>query len=226
VTEYHKIQTVFKRDPATSMRTLLEGEWSLPELGYLSDNEWEFTEKVDGTNIRIGLDGGGCRLIAGRTDAAQIHAQLLPALERPTAAEIRAVFPLKEDRPPFDVVLYGEGYGARIQKGGGNYRKDQGFVLFDVWVSMWSDNPGNQASGLWLQRDDVEDVARKLGLEAVPVVGYGNLHEMVRFVRDGFTSRWGNFPAEGLVARPRTELRSRAGHRLITKLKARDFPRT
>ena len=28
--------------------------------------------------------------------------------------------------------MYGEGYGAKIQKGGGNYRQDQDFVLFDV----------------------------------------------------------------------------------------------
>jgi hypothetical protein len=51
--EYHKIQTVFKRDPSNNYKTLLEGEFAIPEFGYLQDNEWVFTEKVDGTNIRV-----------------------------------------------------------------------------------------------------------------------------------------------------------------------------
>ena len=51
--EYHKIHTVFKRDPANKYRTLLMGEYSHPEFAYLRYNDWVFTEKVDGTNIRI-----------------------------------------------------------------------------------------------------------------------------------------------------------------------------
>ena len=51
--EYHKIQTVFLRDPETKYRTLLEGQFALPEFEYLADNKWVFTEKVDGTNVRI-----------------------------------------------------------------------------------------------------------------------------------------------------------------------------
>lgn len=41
---YHKIQSVFKRDERKKM---LHGEWSRPEIEYLADNMWEFTEKVD-----------------------------------------------------------------------------------------------------------------------------------------------------------------------------------
>lgn len=51
--EYHKIKTVFSRDPDTNFRTLLIGEWAIPEFEYLALNKWVFTEKVDGTNIRI-----------------------------------------------------------------------------------------------------------------------------------------------------------------------------
>jgi hypothetical protein len=36
-------------------------------------------------------------------------------------------------------------------------------------------------------------------------------------------SRWGEFEAEGLVARPEVELFDRAGHRIITKIKAKDL---
>ena len=36
-------------------------------------------------------------------------------------------------------------------------------------------------------------------------------------------STWGDFEAEGIVARPKTELMARNGSRLITKIKCRDF---
>lgn len=57
MTKYHKIQTILKRDPTTKYKTLSEGEYSLPEFEYLKDNDWVFSEKVDGTNIHIIFDG-------------------------------------------------------------------------------------------------------------------------------------------------------------------------
>ena len=68
-TEYHKIQTIFKRDPKTNYKTLLMGEYSLPEFNYLANNIWQFTEKVDGTNIRIILNDEGLSF-GGRTEKA------------------------------------------------------------------------------------------------------------------------------------------------------------
>ena len=100
----------------------------------------------------------------------------------------------------------------QIQKDGGNYRADQDFVLFDIKCGEW-----------WLQRADVEDVAQKLGLEVVPIIGEGTLHDVVATVKTGFISRWGNFQAEGIVTRPKTELKTRGGNRIITKIKCRDF---
>jgi hypothetical protein len=37
---YHKIQTVYFRDPKNNMKTLLEGEWSKPEFEYLAENKF------------------------------------------------------------------------------------------------------------------------------------------------------------------------------------------
>lgn len=225
--EYHKIHTVYKRDPETS--ALLEGQYSLPELAYLAGSEWEFTEKVDGLNIRIGLTAEGRRWVGGRTDKAQLDARLLQTLEGiATVDELHSVFHLPrliEGKAPADAVLYGEGYGARIRKGG-NYRPDQAFVLFDVWVAATdASNPGTRVGGWWLQRPEVEDVAERLGLDVSPIVAGGTLLDAVELTRSGIQSRWGGFPAEGLVMRPMTELRSRAGHRIIAKIKARDFER-
>ena len=74
-----------------------------------------------------------------------------------------------------------------------------------------------------LQRVDVEDVAAKLGIDVVPIIGEGTLHDAVTRAKAGIRSAWGDFQAEGIVARPKTELKTRSGHRLIAKIKCRDF---
>lgn len=204
--EYHKIDTVFMRDPSTKHRTLLEGQFAQDTFSYLAGNEWVFTEKVDGTNIRVMVNGQVT--FGGKTDDAQIPAALVQRLQErflPQADRLAEMF-------PDGGCLYGEGYGARIQKGGGNYRPDQDFVLFDVKVGEW-----------WLQRGDVEDVAAKLGLDVVPIIGRGTLADAVELAREGFNSTWGDFRAEGIVARPSVELKARNGRRIITKIKHRDF---
>ena len=209
MTEYHKIQSIFKRDMNSKRKTLIEGEWTLPEFEYLAGNMWTFTEKVDGTNIRV-IFKDGVVTFGGRTEDAQIPAKLVERLNErflPLAVKLGEVF------ADGSAVLYGEGYGAKIQKGGGNYRADQDFVLFDVRVGPW----------WWLQRADVEDVAQKLGIDVVPVIGEGTLHDAVAWAKRGIRSTWGDFEAEGIVARPKTELKTRAGHRLVAKIKCRDF---
>jgi len=206
--EYHKIQSVFKRDEKT--HKFIEGDYSLPEFEYLKNNAWTFTEKVDGTNIRIMINGENITF-GGKTDRAQIPAKLITVLNN-TFLIITQRQKIKEmfDYP---VCLYGEGYGASIQKGGGNYKSDGvGFVLFDIKIGEW-----------WLQRDDVADIANKLGLEIVPTIGCRELTYAIGMVKTGFKSVWGDFPAEGLVLRPQIELKRRNGERIITKIKQKDF---
>jgi hypothetical protein len=209
VNEYHKIQTLFKRDMEHNGKTLLEGQWTLPEFEYLAGNIWVFTEKVDGTNIRVMLQDGKITF-GGKTDSAQIPAQLVGRLNDrflPIATKIKM-----QEMFGCDACLYGEGYGAKIQKGGGNYRQDQDFVLFDVKVGEF-----------WLQRADVEDVAQKLGIDVVPIIGEGTLHDAIAAAKAGIVSTWGDFQAEGIVTRPKTELKTRSGLRIITKIKCMDF---
>jgi hypothetical protein len=78
----------------------------------------------------------------------------------------------------------------------------------------------------WLQRGAIEDVGGKFSLDVVPVIGIGTLPFMVDQAREGFDSKWGPFAAEGIVARPAVELKTRAGHRIITKIKSKDFTAT
>ena len=204
--KYHKIKTVYERDPENKYKTLIMGKYATPELDYLKSNDWVFAEKVDGTNIRIIWDGEKMRF-GGRTDNAQIPTFLYDRL-----GDLFSETMLLEKFSDAEVILFGEGFGAKIQKGGGNYISDGvGFVLFDVYI------------GMWLKREDVEEIANHLGIDVVPIVGEGTLVAAVNLARDGITSKWGNFPAEGLVMRPRVEMCTRAGHRIITKIKTKDF---
>jgi hypothetical protein len=215
--EYPKINTIWKRD---DRGRVIEGEYATPELEYLADLAWEWTEKVNGTNIRIGWDGAkpplGDYEIGGRTADAQIPAKLVAALRELIKPELmRAAFDDEGSRPPghgASVTLYGEGYGAGIQKGGGNYSADQTFVLFDVVVDGW-----------WLDRENVADVGRKLGLRVVPVVGRGNLAYASEAMKHDPISAWGDFAMEGIVGRPAVDLFDRRGERIMAKIKVRDF---
>jgi len=144
----------------------------------------------------------------GKTKNAQMPSQLVTRLND----VFLPLLPIFKEIFEGGACLYGEGYGAKIQKGGENYKQYQDFILFDVKIGDW-----------WLQRKDVEDVANKLNIDIVPIIGNGTLVEMVNKVKNGITSVWGDFQAEGIVARPKTELKTRKGHRLITKIKCKDF---
>ena len=206
---YHKIKTVFKRNPDDNYRTLLEDRYALPEFEYLKDNLWVFTEKIHGTNIRVIWDGDEV-LFGGKTDRAQI-----PTFLR---IKLKSKFPLllfEEHYCGQMMCLYGEGYGAKIQKGGGNYlASGVDFILFDVRINEW-----------WLQREDVEEIAGILGTDVVPVVGEGTLRDGVEMVRAGLQSIFGDFEAEGIVMKPKMGLSDRGGRRVITKIKGKDFPK-
>lgn len=212
---YCKINTMFKRDTSKAGRNrIIPGDWATPELDYLSGNDWVFTEKVDGTNIRV-FWGDGVRTYGGRTDNAQLPAVLLPRLD-----EIFATDRLKKAFEYGPVMFYGEGYGPKIQSGAryteaAEHQHD--FVLFDVEVL-------SQDGWLWLEYPNVEDIAAKLGIPVVPVIGSGTLEDAAKLAENGFASRWNDaLQAEGIVARPAVDLMSRRGERLITKIKAKDY---
>ena len=202
--QYHKIQTVFLRDPGTKFKTLLEGEWAEPEFGALQHAQWLWDEKLDGTNIRVMWDGERLEF-RGKSDNSQIPPQLLGYLQKTFRAEMFL------DRP-HPMCLYGEGVGPKIQKVGSMYGDEQHFVLFDVRVGDW-----------WLLPNAVFDVASEFYIPQAPQIGIGTLPEMVEFVKSGPPSVYGDGPAEGVVARPQVPMRGRDGHRIITKLKVKDF---
>ena len=203
-----KIETLYKRD-MEGTKKLLEGEFRNPTVEFLKDNIWQFTEKIDGTNIRVFWDGHEVSF-AGRTDKAQIPAFLLSYLtETFKTSEAEQIFEEKFGETP--VMLFGEGYGPKIQKGH-LYRNDVSFILFDVLIC---DN--------YQSRSTVEDIAKALGIDIVPIIFEGTIQEAVDFVKKNPDSTMGTAKMEGLVGRPKIELRDRCGNRVIVKIKYEDF---
>jgi hypothetical protein len=77
--------------------------------------------------------------------------------------------------------------------------------------------------GWWLERENVEDIARKLNINVVPIIMKGTIHDAITEIRNGVGSTFGDFMAEGMVLKPTTELFTRNGNRIVTKIKHRDF---
>jgi len=206
--EYPKIESLFDRDPKT--HKFIEGQYRLPEFQWLAGNQWQFTEKIHGTNIRIMWQPITSSVrFGGRTDNAQMPTFLLAKLQ-----ELFPVSKFTELYPDMPICFYGEGYGARIQKGGGNYISDGvSFACFDIRIG-----------DLWLEWHNVVDICGKLDIETVPVMGSGTLQSAVDWITTtGVKSCYGDFKAEGLVLRPEVPLLTRRGHRIIAKIKHSDF---
>lgn len=166
--EYTKIPNIYNRETFANNK-LIEGDFTTPELEFLKDCEWVWTEKVDGTNIRIEWDGYRVSF-KGRTDKAQIPAHLLKRLEELFAGETKEEL-FERTFGNKEVVMYGEGFGKKIQKGGEMYG-DVDFILFDVLVGDW-----------WLERDAVNAIADVFGIKSVPIVGTGTLCEAVEYIK-------------------------------------------
>lgn len=208
MTEYHKIETLFERD-INGTKKLIEGAFRNDAVKFLANNDWYFTEKIDGTNIRIHWDGHKVEF-AGRTDRTQIPKHLMDYLNN-TFGSVEAEEMFEQKFGEADVILFGEGYGDKIQNGG-TYRSDVSFILFDVLIG-----------DTWLKRDSVEDIATAFGVDIVPIIFVGNIKKAVDFVKTKPKSTIGTANMEGVVGRPVIEMKDRMGKRVIVKIKVCDF---
>lgn len=188
----------------------------------LENIQWEATEKIDGTNIKINLifDQNGFRdyKLQGCSDTANIPVYLVERLDN-IIKSIKSFECFKYNGVyPDQVVLYGEGYGNKIQKGENyiddTYESDCDFILFDIKIGNY-----------FLERNTCEEIAESLGLRIVPFLGYMTLGGAAQFVQYGFQSfiTKKDKLAEGVVLKPRYPLYDKLGNRIITKIKHRDF---
>jgi hypothetical protein len=204
IIKYPKINTLYKRDNKTFK--IIQNEYS--EDYYSIINEWHVDEKIDGTNIRFCFDDNSVTF-RGRTDNAELPRPLKTFLEETfTSDKLKEAFPNSE---PNSIVLFGEGYGEKIQSGG-DYRLGQGFILFDVKIGS-----------LWLQRHNVHDIAIKLNVPSVPSYGIMKTQDIIDLVRSRPQSKCSINPkiSEGIIAR--TDFLDRRGNRVMFKLKVCDY---
>lgn len=204
--EYRKIANVFKFDAKyKNIVGLNEPFNSLKNL------MWVGTEKVDGTNIRIIWDGYKIEL-KGRTDNAQFQGDLFDTLSQMfLTKEMEYVFEqIFENK---EVVIYGEGYGPKIQAGGDLYSDKPKFIVFDINID-----------GHYLKRDNVLDICEKLNLDVVPDIFLGTIDEAKKFVSKHPSSTINEkHEMEGLVLELPLEIFDKNGNPLKCKVKYRDM---
>lgn len=209
---YTKVEQVYARDPHNGKK-LKEGSFNNPVVEYLKDNQWVFTEKVDGTNIGVVWDGYRVSF-QGRTDSADIYPKLLDKLnELFMGDENEELFEQKFH--DMGVILFGEGYGPNVAAKSKLYGPDYNFILFDVYIP---------SKDLWMTRESIEDIANYFGISPVPIVMEGTINDAVEYVRTQPKSTLsGNAPMEGLVGKPKVEVLDRQGKRTLIKVKAKYF---
>lgn len=116
------------------------------------------------------------------------------------------------------VYIYGEYFGAGIQKGGGRYiQNGNDFVVFDIRQQGW-----------WLPRENRNAICFELGLKTVPYLGCMTLRQIEEMVMNGFRTKYEGAAdptllEEGIVARPVIPLCDGRGERIIVKVKLCDY---
>lgn len=209
--EYQKIGNIFKFD--AKYKTIVGINEPYLTLSHLI---WQGTEKIDGTNTRIYWDGHRISW-GGHTAHSQIQPNVAKYLEE-TFGTPEMEYLFEQIFNDMEVYIFGEAYGAGIQKSGGTYVEDGksvGFIVFDVNID-----------GYDLRREDVDDVAAKLGLMSVPVCFEGTLEEAKAFVASHpmSTLNGGLHEMEGLVLQPRdVQLYDYKHHLIKCKCKYRDM---
>lgn len=116
------------------------------------------------------------------------------------------------------VYIYGEYFGADIQKCGSRYiQNGNDFLVFDIKQQGW-----------WTPKDVRDALCKYLKLNTVPFLGVMTLKEIEDKVRAGFTTQFDRAAdptmlEEGIVARPTIPLCDGSGNRIIVKVKYCDY---
>ncbi len=207
--KYHKIHALYKRGE----KGRFTGEFSKPEFEYLYHSAWRWTEKIDGTNIRVGLDKSSFD-IRDKSDRAQLPPDLLMNVNKMFMARLTSKH-WATVAGDILITLYGEGYGAGIQKAGVGYGPDKRFILFDA-----------RRGKRWLDRLEVEDIAGYLEIPIVSEVVVGSIAVAIDYIQHNPVSIVARYPItmEGLVGVPLVPLTNQWGERVIVKVKGKDHP--
>lgn len=212
--EYIKIPNVYEIDPE---KHRFSGKLQ-PQFEYLKNLVWDGSEKIDGTGSRVFWNGHVIS-VGGRTDVANDLNQNKFLINLFATKEMEYLF--EQNFGDKQVYLFLEFYGPKVNLGE-TYADVNKVVLFDVLVRAAADDP---VKGYWLSRDKVDEVAKEMGLESVPVVFHGTLAEAEAFMLSHPVSTLGGgkHEMEGLVLQPQIALFNNRGEPIKCKLKYRDL---
>ena len=202
---------------------MIFGEYSRPEFEYLKDTDWEFTEKIDGTNVRFEKTGREPTEMLGRKQKSKLPLFLIEDISYIKETIDNIVTWLGGEEK---LTIYGEGYGNRIQAAGKFYIPSKtSFIAFDAAYSYSEGDDEVSCRQAMLSREKFHNLCESLSLKTAPIVGTGTLKTMVAMVESKIYSACSveQIIAEGIVARPKFELLDSNRSRIICKLKHFDF---
>ena len=172
-------------------------------LGYLSDLQWIYRRKLDGSNMRVQWNGEQA-LWNGKSNAYQCGSDITEYMNNVFQEEI---FEEKFGRDK-NVVIFGEIMGPKVQTN--ELKLDSpSFIIFDVNIN-----------GTWLYPGDVCNIADYFGLNTCYTYmdgGLGHsdtLENLIKRVAGGEFKDW-----EGVVATPLLEMRDQGWQRDISAQK-------
>ena len=197
-------------------KLIVPDEWEVecyrsPLLAYLAEARWLYARKIDGENIRIQWDGEQA-LWNGKSNNFQCNGEFTEYMNNTFLEEI---FEEKFGREK-TVTLFGEKMGPKTQGNELGLKKDE-LILFDVNIN-----------GTWLSNENIIEIAGYFGVHTVfdfmdtPVKGRAcsTLRGLIEMCAEGEFDNW-----EGIVAKPLVEMRDQGGHRVIVKIKNKDYLR-
>lgn len=189
-------------------KALIMGDYACEEFGLI--NRWHVEEKIDGMNVRIIVHKENM-VIAGRGDDSVVPNKLrqhITDLMTPERIQSLQVL-IGNDQ----FTLFGEGYGPSIQNGG-NYRDDQGFILFDCMSTRWS------------TREELAQIATLLNCPTPHQFGMMTEEEIVALIQSKplSLSSVRPHPMEGVICRSNPLMISNyTATPLMFKLKCKDM---
>ncbi len=212
VMTYQKIPTLYLTDKKTKLCTC---EYSNNLFGYLSTLEWVFTEKIDGTNLRIVWDGFNISFL-GRTNDAIFEDDVLIYLNE--TYNNNGFKKLLEEKVGTKLtILFGELFGQKIGCYGNYYDSNELRVrFFDVSIDE-----------KYLNYTNSRNFIESIGEEYVPEVFRGTLNncksEVLASHISSVSKNFSNLIIEGLVGQPIFQLYNEKKERIIVKLRVEDL---
>lgn len=223
---YPKITSPFKRTDDKS-KTVSTDVWIDDYAKFFGENGLPFyaTEKVDGTNLNIVYDGNHISY-TGHTDKniwnPEVEEWIKSKFQTPEFEQM-----CEQRFGENEIKLCGELIGPKIKNN--FYRlEDYKFILFDIH---------NDTSNTWWNREFVEENAKDLNLDIVPLIGDATKFSELRLESKNTLKEWTyllktsvwyskicpSIELEGFVVRPMMELLKANGERVIYKIKIKDI---